>query len=238
MQELTSRNISFRSEQNLQDISTEPAAHLIVDLLSIVSMDRAPQAYSRLMEVLESSLGDFTGAVRKKFLPFVDLNRRRINLGEIGLDDQAARREIVHQFFALVGPSTLAGMSSDYAYGNRLEEVVSQTLQRIDDLCADGAELNAALSRFSDDNCVRIMSVHKSKGLEFDTVIALGIEDQLFFGEEVAERSAFFVQVSRAKRRLIMTHVDYRERPAGYARRWDEERSPQNEFLGYALDLD
>ncbi len=78
------------------------------------------------------------------------------------------------------------------------------------------------------------MTIHKSKGLEFDTVVILGVEEQTFWGKEVEERSAFFVGISRAKRRLWLTAVEYRETPNGFSGRWNEERSPHQEFLSYA----
>jgi superfamily I DNA/RNA helicase len=80
---------------------------------------------------------------------------------------------------------------------------------------------------------VRIMSIHKSKGLEFDTVIVLGVEKQTFWGEEEAERSAYFVAISRAKRRLFLTVCNQRERPDG-VKRWDVNRTEHAEFIGYA----
>jgi superfamily I DNA/RNA helicase len=78
-----------------------------------------------------------------------------------------------------------------------------------------------------------MMSIHKSKGLEFDSVIVLGVENETFWGDPDAERSAFFVAVSRARHRLLLTVVGNRERPER-ARRWHEERSEHLEFVGYA----
>jgi len=49
--ELQSRNIAFRNEQKLQDISAEPIARLIVDFLLVVCGEREPQAYKRLFSV-------------------------------------------------------------------------------------------------------------------------------------------------------------------------------------------
>ena len=52
MDELEQRGIPFRNEQQLQDISVEPAARLIVDYLTVVYGDREPYAYIRLMDLL------------------------------------------------------------------------------------------------------------------------------------------------------------------------------------------
>jgi superfamily I DNA/RNA helicase len=78
------------------------------------------------------------------------------------------------------------------------------------------------------------MTIHKSKGLEFHTLVALGIENETFFGKDDVERSAFFVQVSRAKERLLLTFEKKRPRPLDYEKYWVEDRTPQKEFIGYA----
>ena len=41
-----------------------------------------------------------------------------------------------------------------------------------------------ALANFGRHNAVRTMSIQKSKGLEFDTVVKLGVEDQAFWANE------------------------------------------------------
>jgi len=77
------------------------------------------------------------------------------------------------------------------------------------------------------------MTIHKSKGLEFDTVVVLGVEQETFWGDVEAERSGYFVAISRAKRRLFLTVCDRRERPDG-ARYWKVDRTEHDEFIGYA----
>ena len=52
MAELSIRSVPFRNEQELQELSVEPAARLIVDFLTVVISDRAPDAFSRLMNIL------------------------------------------------------------------------------------------------------------------------------------------------------------------------------------------
>ena len=68
-----------------------------------------------------------------------------------------------------------------------------------------GVDIPTALSAFSGDSGVRIMSIHKSKGLELEAVFILGVEDQTFWGDFTAERSAYFVGISRANERLYLT---------------------------------
>lgn len=52
MTELEARGIPYRNEQQLQDITIEPAARLIVDYLSCLYGKREPKAWIRLMNQL------------------------------------------------------------------------------------------------------------------------------------------------------------------------------------------
>jgi superfamily I DNA/RNA helicase len=142
-----------------------------------------------------------------------------------------------NEFLELVGQDLLRGLAPEYEHGGRLDEVIAETYQRISHLMKAENDVVRALSRFSEDNAVRIMTIHKSKGLEFDTVVLLGVETETFWGKAEEERSAFFVGISRAKRRLVLTVANHRERPRGYHRWWDEDRTPHEEFLGYATEV-
>lgn len=70
-------------------------------------------------------------------------------------------------------------------------------------------------------NGVRLMTIHASKGLEFDHVFVVGLEQDLFphknIGnrkqskeEEEEERRLFYVAVTRAKKHLYLTHAELR----------------------------
>jgi DNA helicase-2/ATP-dependent DNA helicase PcrA len=55
---------------------------------------------------------------------------------------------------------------------------------------------------------IPILTIHKSKGLEFHTVVFLGLEDDAFFGFEndpEEETCGLFVALSRARNRAIFT---------------------------------
>ena len=137
-------------------------------------------------------------------------------------------------FLSCSAAKPYVSLSADYEHGNRLDEVIAQTFDRIREFLELDKDAALSLARFSEDGAVRIMTIHKCKGLEFDSVIILGIENETFWGELEAERSAYFVAISRAKRRLYLTVAEHREKPKGANRYWSEVRSPQEEFLGYA----
>jgi superfamily I DNA/RNA helicase len=222
----------------MQDLSAEPAARLIVDFLTVIIGDRAPDPFNRLMNALLAigSDEDATYEQRARWNRFLDDCRVRMRRGSLDASNATDLRAIANEFLDLIGQNSVATLSADYERGGRLEEVIAKTHDRITELLLLDTDPVQALLRFSEDRAVRIMTIHKSKGLEFDTVIILGVETETFWGNADEERSAFFVGISRAKRQLWLTTSKQRGRPEGYSRRWDEERSPHEEFLGYATE--
>ncbi|HKR38416.1 MAG TPA: ATP-dependent helicase [Paraburkholderia sp.] len=236
MGELERRNIPFRNEQQIQDISVEPAARLIVDYLSCLYGQCAPKAWIRLMDqLIPFADGDVQSNVRENVQRFIAEQRRKAALVESLGKSSTGWWEFVRTFLGKVGISTLSALSPDYESEARLKEVVNDTRARIEDLLKLESDLPKALERFSDDKAVRILTIHKSKGLEFDSVVILGVENQTFWGNADAERCAFFVGISRAKRRLILTVSDYRGTPPSNPYRWQENRTSHDEFMGYAM---
>lgn len=71
----------------------------------------------------------------------------------------------------------------------------------------------------SKDNCVYLMTIHSAKGLEFEYVMAIGLEENIFPSVQAIkeedqvlkgveeERRLFYVCVTRAKKILYLTHV-------------------------------
>lgn len=233
---LNQRGIPFRNEQALQDLSAEPAARLIVDFLTVVMAEQEPDAYSRLMDVLLSGLLDDDDAyeARARWHRFIDAARARASAVSAPGPTAALMRELAASFLEAMGRETVVAMSADYERGPRLDEVIALTFDRVRELRDLAGDAVGALARFSEDRAVRIMTIHKCKGLEFDTVIVLGVEAEAFWGDADAERSAYFVAISRAKRRLVLTVADRRDKPEGANHYWKEARTPHAEFLGYA----
>ncbi len=235
MAALGTRGIPFRNEQQMQDITVEPAARLIVDYLSCLYGQREPKAWIRLMnQLIPFADEEIQSNARKEFHRLIKQQRKEIAIAELVDEPYSGWWEFVRAFLKQVSIETLASLSPDYESYDRLKEVVRDTKARIEELLKQESDLPKSLERFSDDQAVRILTIHKSKGLEFDSVIIMAVENEIFFGDQDENRCAYFVGVSRTKKRLVLTHADQRERPAGHTRRWDVQRTAQNEYFGYA----
>lgn len=123
----------------------------------------------------------------------------------------------------------LEGSSEDRERLENARELVSLTIRY------DGVPAKDILQQFLEETSlqsdqdndtkeksgVRLMTIHASKGLEFDYVFVTGLEQDLFphknIGnrkrskeEEEEERRLFYVAVTRAKKHLYLTHAELR----------------------------
>lgn len=64
--------------------------------------------------------------------------------------------------------------------------------------------------RKNNKNDIQLMTVHKSKGLEFEKTYVIGIEDEKFphiNSNEIDEARLFYVAITRAKKHLVMSQI-------------------------------
>lgn len=234
MAALEARSIPYRNEQQLQDITAEPAARLVVDYLSCLYGQREPNAWIRLMnQLIPFADEEIQSSARKDIDRLVKNQRKEATITDLIDGPFSEWWGFAKAFLKQVGVETIVALSPDYESPVRLNEVLRETKARIEELLKIEPDLSKALERFSDDLAVHILTIHKSKSLEFDSVIVLGVENELFWGKPDEERCGFFVAVSRAKRRLVLTVSDYRETPPSNPYRWQERRTAHAEFMGY-----
>ena len=231
------KGVPFRDEDTTQNLASESVANLIVDFLLVAAGQRQPGPFQRLLDLVVFGRGldqENEYRARSRWNRFIATIKQRLAAEEIDLADLDDLRTVVGELLDIVGRDAIVGLSSEYAQGDYLQQQIDATIDRAHALLSEGGEPATALASFSGDRAVRIMSIHKSKGLEFDTVVVLGVETQTFWGDQDAERSAFFVGISRAKRRLFLTCCEERGRPDGANNHWNVDRIEHEEFVGYA----
>ena len=235
-EELHDRGIPYRNEQDSQDLGAEPVAALIFNFIRVVATDRHPDAYAEFMRVASRTSATEEAALQfdsqlKRLLRDSRAAVRNPSFAKGNLD---AWRPVISKFLELVSRPVLNALSPAYQQGSRLDDVIEDALAAFGKaLVVDGDPVEA-LKRLSELDAVRILTIHKCKGLEFDKVVVLGVEEELFWGD--AAMSEFFVAISRAKNELILTHADFRARPGTPVKYWRENRTAQAQFLAYADD--
>lgn len=233
---LRTKEIPFRNEQSMQDISTEPVARLIIDYLLCLYGPRNPKAWTKVNNLLSPfDVDEQTRiSILRKFNHFFKEQKKKFLA--VGYQPPIESwLDAIRALFRHLGLSTLIALSPEYESKSYLKDVIKQLKKIINDFLSQEADLLKALNSFGHDETVKLLTIHKSKGLEFHSVILLGIENETFWGKLENERCAFFVGISRAKERLILT--ESRQRPLkSPPRGWRTSRNPHHEFFSYRVD--
>lgn len=233
---LQQHGIPVRDETVANDLESEPAAQFIVDVLAVTTLERQPDAYERIMSTATAWCTDDedTATVRQRWQRAIANARTTFIAGYPGTLTADQVWPFVTPFVQLLGLDALRSMSPDYATDPPLRTVIQRVRDRFRELLALDPSIAVAIHRFAEEGAVRIMTIHKSKGLEFDSVIVVAVETECYFGAVEDARAEFFVAISRAKRRLVLTTAARRPRPSGAPGNWREVRTPFAEFLSYA----
>jgi DNA helicase-2/ATP-dependent DNA helicase PcrA len=94
-------------------------------------------------------------------------------------------------------------------------------MEGVEELLEDSALQSDQDEMNEDKKAVRLMTVHASKGLEFDVVFISGLEDGLFPHQKIneanitpseaeEERRLFYVALTRAKKKIYLSYAQMR----------------------------
>ncbi|MFI6427785.1 UvrD-helicase domain-containing protein [Promicromonospora sp. NPDC050880] len=235
---LSRRGIAFRNEQDAQDLVAEPAATLVFNYIRVVTSARQPAAYTELMRTTARADASEEEALRfdRKLKRLIQEARTDLRTSRDGGADPTFWRSSIASFLELVSRPALMALSPGYQQGSRLDDVLDQAFKAFEDALTVEEKPAAAIKRLSDTETVRILTIHKCKGLEFERVVVLGVENELFWGDPEEAISAFFVAISRAKTHLTLTHARFRDRPVGHTGRWRTQRTARADFLAFSTD--
>ena len=89
------------------------------------------------------------------------------------------------------------------------EKVVEATAVHLHGSSADAADWTETLDTYEGLHAIPLMTIHKSKGLEYHSVIFVGLDDGAwwsFAGDQMEATAGFFVAFTRAKQRVVFTY--------------------------------
>ncbi|OZE95418.1 UvrD-helicase domain-containing protein [Rhodococcoides fascians] len=233
---LTAAGIPYRNEQQSQDLTVEPVGALIFNFLRVVADDGRSQEYSELVRVVtRGGLEEADSVLDSKLRTILRETRTAVRASGFDMSDYASWKPLVYSFLRFVTRPALTALSPSYHHGSRLNDVIKEATGAFKrELAIDGSAV-AALDRLSEMDAVRILTVHKCKGLEFEKVIVFGVEPQFFWGKNDADvKAEYFVAISRAKEELVLTTARHRAKPDGANAYWRENSRPHEELLNYA----
>lgn len=208
--ELSNLGIHSRIEDQWQDLLAENFMKYIIDVFSLATTDRGPKAWSRLISNVLSLRGnDETESyqVEKEINSFIVEFKKTIKYESIKVTKKVVEQWL-DKILTLIGLDLIKSSYPEYRKGKYLERKVKQTAEFLFYSYEKHKVWYKAIDDFLGTYSIPIMSIHKSKGLEFESVVLLGLEDGAFWNFEKSpedETFTFFVAMSRAKTRMIFT---------------------------------
>jgi superfamily I DNA/RNA helicase len=198
-------------QTTLQDLLADELRRIAIALLRLGATRRAPASWdvaSTAVETLRAADPQDEAACHKaaaELTAFLTGLRATMASVRPTLDSAA---EIAAHLFSFIDLAAVARAYLEYGTGDLLSIMVTAFGLHLA-ACAEGAvDWPACLDAFEGVAQLPLMTVHKSKGLEYDTIVFVGLDDQAWWSHSPGNPeglATFFVALSRAKQRAIFS---------------------------------
>ena len=199
-------------EVMLQELLAEEVSELLVSMLRLAMTKRAGRHWSACQDALGLLRGieHDDESQQAKFANLLDAyvcELARRHEAPPASEEEAA--ELVDEILDFIGRDRLFAVHPAYAQGDWFDKVLEAASLHLHASSVGAADWAQALNSYEGVEAVPLMTIHKSKGLEYHTVIFVGLDDGAWwsFDEDKIEATAgFFVAFTRAKQRVVFTY--------------------------------
>lgn len=210
--ELARRGVRARIETDYQDLIKEPIVDLLLKFMICTDSKKHPKEWT-FIEASLIELWGMSGAqesdafdeMHQKLSALVDAVKKEIRQGVNAEQWHSTLYTIIDYF----GIGNIKAKFPAYQQGSYLANTIIQFEKLFfEEYIAAYGDWSLAIENFRGDHSVPIMTIHKSKGLEYNAVYFVGLEDSAFWNfknKPDEDRCTFFVALSRAKESVTFT---------------------------------
>lgn len=203
-------------KMSLQDLLSDDISRLVIAILRLGVTRSAPTSWriatSSLMALRGIVKDDANGALRveEDFSRFVRTLRRGMSSTPPSRESAA---ELVGRVFDYLDPDAIPRAFPEYGLGDLLTITMEALCRHLCASAENAEDWARCLDAFEGVDQIPLMTVHKSKGLEYDTIVFVGLDDRAWWAHTPGDPegvAAFFVALSRAKQRAIFSFCEAR----------------------------
>lgn len=228
---LTAAGLKLRNEArrigniDIQEIMVQELTQILLPIFYLGASRRNPAAWADAtdkLNQLQGLLADDEQAqqdLRKGLEQFTQALRQ--NMENIQPSPKSAS-ELSELIINFVGKNEIKKVIAAYQNPDEFDRVWQGFVGLMQEAAEDATSWQQVLDEFKGKNQVPLMTIHKSKGLEYHTVIFLGLDSNSWWSlkpSQPEELNAFFVAITRAKQRAFFTSVKEKGKP----NKWIEE---------------
>ena len=215
---LSSKGIKARIENEYQELLKDPTCNLLLDLISCSQGKRDPLIWENISNFYGNINGidEFTDELilAKSYKEIDNIVSDITYLISNFIPNEESMLKLIDCIIEKIDEKRIISNFSTYNGKSDLDIIVKNFSKLLyKEYSQTQGEWLDIVSSFKGENSIPIMTIHKSKGLEYEAVYFLGLEDSAFwsFNDQPEEdKSAFFVALSRAKSYLIFTYCKLR----------------------------
>jgi len=194
---------------SLQDLLSDDLSRLVVAVFRLGATRRAPAAWQlavySVLALRATARDDDRGAAKVEADLTTFLAAFRADMAATAPSRDSAA-EFARRVLEYLDLAAIARTYAEYGVGDLLGIIVEAFCIHFFASADGAADWTVCLDAFEGVNQIPMMTVHKSKGLEYDTVVFMGLDDKAWWAHvpgDLEGVAAFFVALTRAKQRAI-----------------------------------
>jgi superfamily I DNA/RNA helicase len=215
---LASKNVRARIETEYQDLLKEPIVVLVLSLLKLSIDKKRPDVWEFLLKETsrlkginqDNTQNDSYYKMQEDILGIIEHCAKSFSK----INSFECLSALVYKIIDYFDESRIKAFYTSYRQGKYFDDKVNRFIKLLwDALKTAKFDWRKTIEDFEGINSIPIMTIHKSKGLEYSNVYFVGLEDSAFWNfknQPEEDRCAFFVALSRAKQSVTFTYCDYR----------------------------
>lgn len=211
---LNKLNIRSRDEGEFQELLKEDIVKLLLSVLYLANERNADKwmflaEFSFLLDGVIDDDNEFEniGKIYKSLDTLISNCKKRLT-GLSVQKDETDLLKLMSEIIDFWGYEKIKTVYQQYTQEKYFRELINRTSQLLWEEFKLSKDWIEAIEYFEGKNTIPIMTIHKSKGLEYEVVFFIGLEDEAFFSynaQTEEDNCTFFVAISRAKKRIDLT---------------------------------
>jgi superfamily I DNA/RNA helicase len=200
----------------LQELLAEDLSEQLLSLLRLFTSTRAGRHWTACLDMVCWLRGLATDDDAGRDRAMKELNEAARKFREAHPDpakDEANAKAIVGSLIGFLKKTNILAVCPAYRQGDWFDNVAASAAAHLAASCKSAKNWQDALDTYEGVHSVPLMTIHKSKGLEYHTIIFVGLDDGAwwsFANDEYEATAGFFVAFTRAKQRVIFSYCPAR----------------------------
>ena len=216
--EMAKYDVKIQNESELQNLISEECVRILLDVIICAFSKSAREEWLNTRELVKlmRSLSFDEELDYKKLRLFdqeFDLEIEKINELFIGITNENELKSGLYKIIDFFSKEKFLNVYPQYKQSTFFDKQIDELSKYLwKEFEVYGYWVESVKSLRGEDS-IPLMTIHKSKGLEYNTIIFIGLEDEPFWTfrrQPEDDTCAFFVALSRAKVRVIFTFCESR----------------------------